>query len=212
MSIKTAITTTAISLAVGASASATITITQGSSAPTYSSTLTFDEVGGPTGNNLPSDSFSAYGMSSIYSGEGANFVGSYENDPGLAWLGSDNVFYGPFGIYMEIGEDVTAFSMQYWDSSGPPTFSGGGSAIFVYNDGVEVASMFSITPAFGGFGNEWFDIVASDGMVFDEVRAVGFGFFPQAYVDNLSWQVVPTPGAGAILGLAGLAAIRRRRA
>lgn len=213
MSTKIALTTSAIALAVGASAGANITITRGATVPTYSSTLTFDEVGGPTGANVAADAFAAYGIAEIYSGEGSNNVGSYATTPGLQWLGADNVFYGPFGVFVEIGEDVTAFSLEYWDSSGPPTFSGGGAAILVFNDGVQVASMFSITPAFGGVGDPGFNIVATDGMVFDEVRAVGFGrIFPQAYVDNLSWQVVPTPGAGALLTLAGFATLRRRRA
>lgn len=212
MSTRIAITSAAIALALGASAGASITITRGASAPTYSSTLTFDEPGAPTGTNLPATSFSSYGMAEIYSGEGSNQVGDLSGQPGLGWIGSDNVFYGPFGVFMEIGEDVTAFSLEFWDSSGPPTFSGGGAGILVFNDGVQVGSMFGINPAYGGFGDSWFNIVATDGMVFDEVRAVGFGFFPQSYVDNLSWQVVPTPGACAILSLAGLATLRRRRA
>lgn len=212
MNVHATIATAGLALTLGASAHATVTITRGASAPTYSSTLTFDEVGGPTGMNLPAGSFAAYGMAEIYSGEGSNNVGSYASTPGLQWLGADNVFYGPFGVFMEIGEDVTAFSLEFWDSSGPPTFSGGGAGILVFNDGVQVGSLFGINPAFGGFGDSWFNIVATDGMVFDEVRAVGFGFFPQSYVDNLSWQVVPTPGAAALLTLSGAATLRRRRA
>ncbi|MGP1308719.1 MAG: hypothetical protein ACTS27_00790 [Phycisphaerales bacterium] len=211
MSTKIALTSAAIALALGASAGATITVTQGSSAPTYANTLTFDEPGAPTGDNVASDAFTAYGISSLVSGEGGNFVGSLESNPAFSWLGDTNVFYGPFGVFINLDQDATAFSMQYWDSSGPPSGFSGGAAVVVFNDGVEVGSWFG-TPAFGGFGDAWFDIVATDGMVFDEVRALGFGFFPEAVVDNLSWQVVPAPGAGAILGLAGLAAIRRRRA
>ncbi len=212
MTSKLLIASAVTAAAVAVPATANITITQGTSAPTYSSVLNFDEPGAPTGNNLPGDSWTAWGMAELVSGEGSNFVGDPVGNPALAWAAGDNIFYGTFGAYMTLDTDVTEFSMQYWDSSGPATFSGGGALVVALNDGVEVGSLFIDNPAWGGFGDSWFNIVATDGMVFDEVRALGFGFFPEAVVNNLSWNAVPTPGAGALMGIAGLATLRRRRA
>ncbi|MBX3352758.1 MAG: hypothetical protein KF684_07470 [Phycisphaeraceae bacterium] len=212
MNTQNTIVAAGLALALGASAGAAITITRGTSAPTYASTLTFDEPGGATGTDLPSSSFQSSGIASLYSGSGSNFVGPLGNNPGFGWLGSSNVFYGPFGVFIEIGQDVDAFSFQFWDSSGNPTFMGGGARVIVLNDGVEVASTIAFRPAFGGTGDSWFNIEATDGMVFDEVRALGFGFFPESLVDNLSWRVIPTPGACAVLAFAGVATLRRRRA
>ncbi len=193
-------------------ATATITITQGSSAPTYSSTLNFDEPGAPTGANVAGNAFAAFGMAELISGEGSNFVGDVSAIPGLGWVGSSNVFVGPFGVFMMLDTDVTEFSMQFWDNSGPASGFGGGAAIAVFNDGNEVGSFFIQNPAYGGFGDSWINIVATDGMVFDEVRGLGFGFGPESIIDNLSWNAVPTPGAAALLALGGLTGLRRRRA
>ncbi len=212
MSSKLLIASAVTAVALAVPATANITITQGASAPTYSSVLNFDEPGAPTGDNLPGNSWAAYGMSEIVSGEGSNFVGDTTGNPVLGWAGGDNIFYGPFGVFMMLDTDVTEFSMQFWDSSGPSSGFGGGALIAVLNDGNEVGSFFISNPAWGGFGDSWFDIVATDGMVFDEVRALGFGFFPEAIVNNLSWNAVPTPGAGALLTIAGFATLRRRRA
>lgn len=129
-------------------------------------------------------------------------------DPGWG-LGDGNSFFGNFGIFLTFDDDVTEFSAQVWDPSGPPSPFGGGLGVFVFNDGVEIASYFG-EPAWAGLGDSWFDIAATDGMVFDEVRILGFGFTPTTYADNLSWNPVPAPGALALLGLAGLSRRRRR--
>jgi hypothetical protein len=109
---------------------------------------------------------------------------------------------------MTFGDDLTNFSGQVWDPSGAPPF--GGAGIFVYNDGAEIANLF-IEPAWGGIGDSWIDVSATDGMVFDEIRIVGFGFDPSTFVDNLSWNAVPTPSGLAVLGLGGIVMSRGRR-
>jgi MYXO-CTERM domain-containing protein len=212
MSSKLLTASVLVALAAAVPATAAINITQGSSAPTYSTTLNFDEPGAPTGANVAGNAFAAFGMSELISGEGSNFVGDVSGIPGYGWVGSSNVFVGPFGVFMMLDTDVTAFSMQFFDNSGPSTGFAGGAIIAVFNNGDEVGSYFIENPAYGGFGDSWFDIVATDGMVFDEVRALGFGFGPESIVDNLSWNAVPTPGAAALLALGGLTGLRRRRA
>ncbi len=192
------------------SASATYTVTRGNSAPTYSSTLTFDEPGGPTGMNLPSNAFASAGISALYSGEGSNLVG-----PIPAYTGqSSNVFYGPYGVFITLAQDATAMSLQFWDTSGSPSPFGGGAAIFLFNDGGAdpVAFFGPFAPSLGTNTGSWFDIVATDGMVFDEIRCIGFGFFPESVVDNLSWEPVPSPASLAMFGLVGARLLRRRRA
>ena len=54
------------------------------------------------------------------------------------------------------------------------------------NDGAEVASYFGIAP-FGGVGDEWFNVVATNGDAFDEVRFFNGAFSSfNSYVDNIS--------------------------
>lgn len=194
-------------LVSAATASAAITITQGTSAPTYSHLLTFDEPGAATGVNVAANSYAAYGLASIISGEGSNYVG--DNSPATGF-NTTNSFYGPFGVFMEFGQDLSSASLQVWDSSGPSSPFGGGAAIAAFKDGNEVASLF-FDPAFAGIGDEWFNITTSGGDTFDEIRVLGFGFPADTYVDNVSWNVAPAPGAFALLGVAGLVGGRRRR-
>lgn len=191
-------------IAAASAANASVTITRGNSAPTYATTLTFDEVGGPVGSNPPNNAWAAQGISFLGSGEGSRFVGNNSAISGT----SDNSFYGPFGVFINFSSDMTAASLQYWDTSGPASPFGGGIAVVALLDGVEVGSFFGNGVA-GTQTNSWFNIVATDGMAFDEIRALGFGFFPEAVVDNISF--VPAPGSLALLGLGGAAALRRRR-
>lgn len=186
-------------------------MTQGTSAPTYSSTLNFDEVGGPTGVGLASDSWTSYGIADLTSGDSIQVVADATTTPGYGWLGTGNSFTGNFGVFITFADDVDAMSIQVWDPSGPPSFFGGGLGIFVFSDGVDVSDFFDIEPAWGGIGDEWFNIVADGGMTFDEVRILGYGFTPTTYVDNLSWNTVPAPSSFALLGL-GAVVSRRRRA
>lgn len=195
----------------GSTALGAVTVSNVAAAPTYSTTLTFDEVGGPTGSNVPATAWSALGISSFVSGSGTNAVSTVNTNPGFGWLGTGNVFWGPFGVFINFDTDLTEFSAQYWDSSGPATFMGGGAIAVAFNDGVEVASFFLTNPAYAGAGMTGINITTDGGSVFDEVRMLGFGFFPEAYVDNLSWNAVPAPASAMVAGLALIGAGRRRR-
>lgn len=185
-----------------------ITITQsGAAGATYATTLNFDESGGPTGVVAP-DSWAGIGLADMQAGDGTPIVDDWGSIVG-PWIGDGNSFFGNFGVFMTFGDDLTNFSGQVWDPSGAPPF--GGAGIFVFDNGVEVTNMF-IEPAWGGIGDSWIDISATDGMVFDEIRILGFGFDPSTFVDNLSWNSVPAPGSLAILGCGGMMFSRRRRA
>ncbi len=208
MNIATTSAIGIIALAAGSSLGA-ITVSQGSSAITYSTTLNFDELGGPTGA-VSTDAWAALGVTELQSGDGAPSVG--DNSGAGPWIGTSNSFFGNFGIFMTFDSDLTNFSAQIWDPSGPGSFFGGGMIGVAFNDGVEVGSFFSDAgPAWGGLGDEWWDFTATDGDVFDEIRILGFGFSPTTYGDNMSWNAVPTPSSIAILGFAGVATSRRRR-
>ncbi len=207
-------TTVTLSLAVACLlpcvAQAGYTITQGDSAPTYSTTLNFDEPGGPTGVNVPNNSWAVppYNITDIRSGDQvANFVG----DNSLATGQSTNSYFGPFGVFMTFANDLTEMSLNAWDSSGPGGPFGGGAAVVLFDDGAEVASLF-FTPAFGVPEGSAFNITTDGGSVFDDVRVLGFGFPADTYVDNLSWNVVPEPTCGLLATCAGflLMGLRRR--
>ncbi len=196
-------------------ASADITVTQGDSAPTYSTTLNFDEVGGPTGSVSTDSWLASHGVSSLQAGVGGAVVANLSSTPGYGWLPDSNAFVGDFGVFMNFENDLTDFSAQIWDNAGPASGFSGGMVIVALNDGAEVANVFIDLPVFGLTGDEdtWFNITATDGMVFDEVRIVGFAFVsPQTLIDNISWNAVPAPGSFAVLALGGVACSRRRRA
>lgn len=201
----------ALAVVVGGSrvSAAVSVVQQAAPAPTYSVTLNFDEPGGPTGPNVPNNSWAGapWHIPVFSSGDViANFVG---NNSAFTGQGT-NSYAGPFGVFITFENDMTEMSFQGWDDSGPPTPFGGGAAAVALNDGVEVA-FWSGTPAFGGVGDSWFNITTTGGSVFDEVRFLGFGFSPTSFVDNLSWNVVPEPGSLALIGVAGLGLLRRRR-
>lgn len=190
--------------AVG-TAQAAVTVSVGSSAPTYAQTLNFDEVGGPTGS-VASNAFAGIGIASGVSGAGELNIGP----SGFPFVGTGNSANGSFGIYLTFAQPLISFSSQYWDNSGRASFFGGGCAVNVLNNGEVVGSYFYDSPAFSANAtNSWVNITTSNGSVFNEVQFVGFGFTPQAYVDNLSWTV-PQPAGLALLGVAGLVGRRRR--
>ncbi len=209
------IISTAVGIALATPAFAGYTISVGSApAPTYGTTLTFDEVGGPTGSGIATDAWqSSHGVSSLQAGDGNNNVGNFSTTPGYGWLPDNNVLIGNFGIFMNFDNDVTEFSAQVWDNGGPADFFAGGMLVALKNDGAEVASLLVDPPAFGGVGDSWYNITTDGGSTFDEIVFVGFAFVsPQTIMGEASWNAVPAPGAFALLGLGGLAATRRRRA
>lgn len=186
-----------------------VVVQEAGPSPTYATTLNFDEPGGPTGNSVPNNSWAGapWNIPVFSSGDVvANDVGDHSAFTGQG----TNSYQGPFGVFITFGKDLTSMSFQGWDDSGPGGPFGGGAAVGIYNDGVEVASWFG-TPAYGGAGDSWYHITTTDGSVFDQVNFLGFGFFPQSYVDNLSWNSVPEPGSLMLLAL-GSAAMMRRRA
>jgi hypothetical protein len=175
-------------LALAGPALADYSITQGSDAPTYTSkVLNFDEAGGPEGVVPATAWLETHGLS-IDAGDGVPQVGDFDAAQGGWGLGEGNSFYGNFGVFMTFQSDLTALSVQVWDPSGPPGPFGGGLYVYLFNDGVQV-DVTEATPAWGGVGAAWFDMVASEGDVFDEVRILGFGFPPTTFVDNLSWEL-----------------------
>lgn len=182
-------------------------------APTYASTLNFDEPGAPTGA-VANNAFAAWGIPDLQAGDGAPYVSDETGNPGLGWLGTGNSFKGHFGVFLTFGSDVDSFSTQFWDPSGPPSPFGGGAVAYLFNDGAQVGEAFgySFEPAWGGVGDEWLNITTDGGSVFDEIRILGNGFFPESHIDNLSWNPVPAPGSAIALGALGLAGLRRRRA
>ena len=186
-----------------------INITQGASGTTYGTTLNFDEVGGPTGPGIAQNAWVGIGLADMAAGDGNNFVGDNATLFG-PWIGTGNSFFGNFGIFMTFDSDLSNFSGQFWDPAGPPSPFGGGMGIFVFNDGVEIASSF-VTPSWQGVGDEWVDVSATGGMVFDEIRVLGFGFDATTFADNLSWNAVPAPSGLAFLSIGGLVGARRRR-
>jgi hypothetical protein len=185
-------------------------VEQGPSAPTYTDyALDFDEPGGPTGM-VPPDAWLGTHNLIIDSGVGGGGEVAAFGDL-LGWdLGDENSWKGPYGGFMTFQEDLTGMSLEVWDPSGPEEPWGGGMSVYLFNDGIEVAFNFFDAP-WGGEGDTWLNLVADGGDVFDEVRILGWGMIPETYMDNMSWDVVPSPGGLAIMALAGLAARGRRR-
>ena len=199
-----------IAAIVGSPALGGYTITQGSSAPTYTGfSLNFDEPGGPTGLVSATAWQASHGIT-IDAGDGAPQVDNWDIVHAAGWgLGDDNSFFGNFGVFMTFDSDLTEMSIEVWDPSGPPSPFGGGLLIALFNDGVQVSSA-TVTPAWGSFGDSWFNLTTDGGDRFDEVRILGFGFEPTTYADNISWNV-PAPGSLALLALAGIVGRRRSR-
>jgi len=199
--------------AAGNAADAAFAFVQSASAqPTYANVLNFDAPGSPTGN-CAGNAFAGFGVSSLVTGtDPGAFVSQANATPGLGWLGTGNVAYGSFGLYMKFSSEVSQLSVQYWDTSGPGSFFGGGAALILLKGGVEVGSFFINAPSFSPAGKPWFNITSTGGSTFDEIDFVGFGFPADAYIDNVSWTSVPTPASATLLGFSGMLLARRRRA
>jgi hypothetical protein len=199
-----------VALTAASTASAGITVTNTTeAAPTYSTVLNFDEAGAPSGELPPSTWQSDFGLT-INGGAGNPFVGNLGGIYG-PWAGTGNAIVAPFGLFLNFDNDLTEFSFQAWDPSGPPTPFGGGLHVHYFLDGVHLGTQ-SVTPAWGGVGKTWFNITTTDGSRFDEVRVLGGSFIgSDTIMDNLSWNAVPGPGGLAFL-LFGLASRSRRRA
>lgn len=176
-------------------------------APTYSTLLTFDEPGGPTGV-VPNNAWSSLGIT-IHSGVDVDnaFIGNPSQwDPPAPWIDS-NIVEGPFGVFLHFSTPVSELSFQAWE-----TF-GGQLGIFITNaDGSVQYGGEAFQGAWGGLGDTWYNVTATGGDSISHVVITGLGFFTgNAIVDNISWNNVPGPGSLALLGIAGLAGSRRRR-
>lgn len=191
------------------SAWAGVIITQGSSAPTYGTTLNFDEPGTPTGVVPTTQWLGSHGVT-IDAGDGVPYVAPEDliNTP---WINSGNSFFGNYGVFATFSQPLTALSVQVWDPSGPPSPFGGGLGVFLFSNGNMLDDYGFGEPAWGGIGDSWWNITTTAGTTFDEVRILGFGFFPTTYADNFSWQVVPEPTSLGLFGLGALTFLRRTR-
>lgn len=192
---------------LAASAHAAVTITQGTSAPSYENTLTFDEVGGPSGPNVPGNSWAYKGITVLEAGTGVNdgFVGV---TPGF---GTGKAYSGTWGVFFTFAQPIQSLSIQWKDDSGPASFFGGGAAIVAKDAmGNDLQLLFITNPAGVGSSN-WFNITTTGGSTFSQLACLGYDNFPTSTVDNVSWSI-PAPGSAALMGLSGLLALRRRRA
>tara|TARA_B100001059_G_scaffold211608_1_gene226087 strand:- start:243 stop:881 length:639 start_codon:yes stop_codon:yes gene_type:complete len=180
-------------------------------APTYSTTLNFDEPGGPTGVVDQTAWQAGYGLQ-MFDGLGpSTFVGDLNSTLGYPWLPTDNSAFGMFGIYLKFDTAVDHLSFQAWDNSGDPSPMGGGFSVLLLNpDFSSYAQSDTYTPAWGGIGDTWYDVQAGGGDSFDFVFVTGWGFSPETVIDNMSWTTVPAPGSIALFGVALLGNRRRR--
>ncbi len=200
-------------IAVSPASHAAYTITQQAApAPTYNNLLTFDEPGSPTGVVPSNNWLSSHGVTITDGVNGPNaavadFSGS------MPWLNTGNMLEGTFGNFLTFESPTSAMSFQAWDPSGVPDFFGAGLTIVLTDAADNILAFEQFTGAWGGIGDTWFDITTTGGDTFEKVTIFNNSFSPQTYVDNISYvKSVPAPGALALLGFAGVAARRRRRA
>jgi hypothetical protein len=208
-------------LATSASAQITWTSTPTATpAPTYANTLNFDEAPLPAGvpGPIAANAYASRGVSSISSNDAVS-VGNGNALTGWTFFPTGNQAVASSFISVQFAYDITAFSVQFWESA--PNFNpinGGGARIDLLDNGNVVGQLFINNPFWQSNTGviatlpTWFNAVAANGVVFDRVDFNGFGNpfgSDMAAIDNLSW--VPSPGAAALLGIGGLFAGRRRR-
>ncbi|MFT3683384.1 MAG: hypothetical protein QM783_00425 [Phycisphaerales bacterium] len=207
----------AAAAAIASTAHAQVTWTSSvAPAPTYATGLNFDETPLPAGvpGNVAANAYAAYGVTSITSNSAVSVLNG--NSQGWTFFPSGNQAMGANVIALQFAYNLTALSVQFWESA--PNFSpigSGGASIDLYQGNTLVSSLFISNPFWQGNPAAtlptWFNVVANPGVTFNHVEFNGFSstLSDTAAIDNLSW--VPSPGAAGLLGLAGLAASRRRR-
>ena len=174
--------------------------------------LTFDEPDVPVG--VPMDPWTYYQASdgiTFTSGNGFLMAEDWDTLEGIAGgTGEGNQLNGGFNIAMHFDAPVSEVSWQGWANGNGPPF--GGMFVVLLLEGVEVYAEFGLPVPFGTDVDSWYSAVGTDGMVFDELR-FGNGAFNSfnTYMDNVTFNNVPAPGALALLGLAGVLGGRRRR-
>jgi hypothetical protein len=184
-------------------------ITQGASAPQYSGyQIDFDQPGDPVGAIVGDEWQASHGIT-LMSGVGdGGVVDDWDSVYGPWGLGDAMSHWGSFGTFLSFDYDVQEMSFQVWNNGTDPFW--GGIGVYLFNDGNEVAFLGTI-PAWAGEGDSWFNITTTDGDAFDEVRIIDWDFSSLGiFTDNYSWNQVPSPGALALLSLAGIVARRRR--
>ncbi len=106
-------------------------------------------------------------------------------------------------VRLNFGGPVFAFGADF-----ASPFSGDGIALQIGNDVVNLDFITGFNVGFAG-------IVIDGGGSVGEIQIVGttdpITFQELWQADNFEWAVIPTPGSIAVLGLAGVAATRRRR-
>lgn len=193
---------------LSAAANAAFTIVQqNGAAPTYSTVL---DVDGLAPGAYPANTWANLGVT-VYTGQGQVFgVGVGDLNGTFPWLPNNNGLIGDFGLNLDFDQDVTEMSFQAWDPNGPPTPFGGGMNVALLDANDNILEIGSFTGAWGGLGNTWFNITTTGGSAFRKVVIFSNGFDQFNFVDNVSWNAVPAPGAAALV-LMGLVGRRRSR-
>ncbi|MHC5026565.1 MAG: PEP-CTERM sorting domain-containing protein [Planctomycetota bacterium] len=189
-------------------------VTQSSDpAPTYAGhSVTFDEDDVPIGVNMdPFDFYAASDGISFTSGSGFLVAENWDALEGIAGgTGDGNSLNGGFSVRMLFDTPVNEISWQGW-ANGSPSPPLGGINVVLFSEGVQVGAYSGVAP-FAGPDNSWFNVVATGGDSFDEIRFFNGAFNSfNSYVDNISYNNVPAPGALALLGAAAFMGGRRRR-
>ncbi|MBX3354311.1 MAG: hypothetical protein KF724_01280 [Phycisphaeraceae bacterium] len=209
VSVKSVSAVVAATMMVVGSASAAFSITQGSSAPTYGTVLDFENVS--TGF-YAANAWSNLGLASFTDGAsgGLSVVDVSGTSP---WVTSNVADGFAFGLYLTFADDATEASFQLWSSAGPPGPFGGLSVVLLDGNGNSIDGLTVSTPVWvNNPNNGWINITTSGSSTFRGIAISYGGFgFPALYADNFSWNLVPTPGALALLGL-GFMGSRRRLA
>lgn len=189
--------------------------TQGSSQVAYSDhNIDFEDA--PTGVSMdPFDFYQASDGVTFASGSGFLVAEAWDDLEGIDGGESPGGIQlnGGFGISILFDKDVAQASWQGW-ANGNPSPPLGGINVFLFNDGGQVAFYSGISP-FGGVGDEWFSVEATDGDTFDEVRFFNGAFNSfNSYIDNVTFNdlaPIPEPASALIVSLAGLCLLRRQR-
>lgn len=167
------------------------------------STLDFEDIANPGEFLQPAPDFSPFGVTfSDPGGSGANVAIS---DSGFAFnTPTDVLFMNAFDVplHMTFSPNVLAVGMELAFGFGGVTgtvsaYDSAGGLLETISLDTESETIFT---TFVGFGN-----VGDIALVTVSPDSGGF-----VLVDNVSYGV-PTPGALALLGLSGIAAVRRRR-
>lgn len=199
----------AITMSAAPAAHAGYSIVQGASAPTYANTVVFNS---PVGNNLPTNTWAAQGISSVV-GYDTGFASVTNMNPANPWAPNTNVLYSPWGLEITFDQQVTSVSFRGWGNGGTPGPFGGGTFVTLKQNNTDLFGA-GFNAAWGGVGNEWFNVTTTAGSTFNRIVFSSnlFAGLPQQFISQMSWTTaVPAPGAMALLGLAGVVGSRRRR-